>query len=227
MKRSDINRQIAFTKDFFAKHSFKLPPYALWTPEQWQSKGPEVEEIRSRKLGWDVTDFNSGNFVELGLTLFTLRNGSLKDPKNQKMYAEKIMVSLDAQVLPFHFHWMKTEDIINRGGGELVIELFNADQKTEGFLDTPVSVTCDGVRREVRAGASVSLFPGESITLLPYQYHKFYPRKGSGAVMIGEVSSVNDDATDNRFADEIPRYPLLVEDESPVHLLCNEYPPAR
>jgi D-lyxose ketol-isomerase len=227
MKRSEINRHIAFAKEFFARHNFKLPPFAFWTPEEWKAKGPEADEIRSRRLGWDLTDFNLGKFPEMGLTLFTVRNGNLKDPENKKVYAEKIMLALDSQVTPFHFHWMKTEDIINRAGGELVVELYNADRQTEDFTDAPVVVTCDGVRREVKAGGSVILKPGESITLLPYQYHKFYPRKGSGPVMIGEVSSVNDDATDNRFKDPLPRFPSVEEDEPPVHLLCNEYPPAR
>ena len=85
----------------------------------------------------------------------------------------------------------------------------------------PVTVTCDGIRRELHAGATVLLGPGESITLTPYLYHKFYAVEGDG--LIGEVSSVNDDATDNYFLDPLPRFPVVVEDEEAVRLLCTEY----
>ena len=45
----------------------------------------------------------------------------------------------------------------------------------------------------------VRLCPGESITIYPYMYHDFEVEKGSGPVLIGEVSQCNDDNTDNRF----------------------------
>jgi len=227
MKRSEINRQIEFAKEFCEKHHFKLPPFAYWTPEQWKSKGHEVDEIRSRKLGWDVTDFNSGKFFELGLTLFTIRNGNVKDPNNKKNYAEKLLVVHEGQVTPFHFHWIKTEDIINRGAGVLVCELFDGDRKTEQFTQNPIRVSVDGVERDVKPGGIVELQPGDSITLTPYLYHKFYAKKGAGTALIGEVSSVNDDATDNRFHEPLPRYPDVEEDVAAVHLLCNQYPEAR
>ena len=30
------------------------------------------------------------------------------------------------QITPFHFHWLKMEDIINRGGGKWLIQLYRA-----------------------------------------------------------------------------------------------------
>jgi D-lyxose ketol-isomerase len=62
MKRSAINRHIVDAAEFFAQHGFALPPFAFWTPQQWKSKGPEADEIRTRRLGWDVTDFNRGRY---------------------------------------------------------------------------------------------------------------------------------------------------------------------
>lgn len=208
-----------------AEQRFALPPFAFWTPQDWKTIGHEADEIRSRRLGWDLTDFNLGRFDELGLTLFTIRNGRLDDPHNQKTFAEKIMVSGEGQVTPFHFHWQKTEDIINRGGGDLIVELYNSDAG-ERFANTPVRVSCDGVERQVPPGGPVLLRPGESITLIPRVYHKFYARPGTGPVLIGEVSTVNDDATDNRFYEPLPRFPAIEEDQPPLHLLCTEYPPA-
>lgn len=227
MKRSQINREIEHAKSFCAEHGFHLPPFAYWTPQQWKQRGVEADEIRSRRLGWDVTDLGSGNFRETGLTLFTLRNGRLDDPSNQKIYAEKLLISYEKQVVPFHFHWLKTEDIINRGGGVLVVQLYEADRNEEGrFTDAPVRVSCDGVVREVPAGGEVELGPGESITLTPYLYHRFWAKPGHGTALLGEVSSVNDDATDNRFHQPLPRFPSIEEDQPPVHLLCTEYPAA-
>jgi D-lyxose ketol-isomerase len=224
VKRSVINQCIAEASAFFAANRFILPPYAKWAPEEWQQRGSEADEIRTSRLGWDITDFNSGHFDSVGLTLFTLRNGSSDGGKASKIYAEKIMFVGQDQVTPFHYHVRKTEDIINRGGegtGRLVVQLYNSAEDG-GFAQSPVSVTCDGIRRQVEPGGIVILGPGESITLTPYLYHMFYAVDGHG--LIGEVSSVNDDESDNHFKDPLPRYPEIVEDEPPLHLLCNEYP---
>ncbi len=224
MKRSEINRSIGEAAAFFAENRFVLPPYADWTPDEWRRLSSEAEDLRKFKLGWDVTDFNSGNFGEVGLTLFTLRNGP---PAGRgKVYAEKIMFVRENQVTPFHYHVRKTEDIINRGGkgtGKLAVQLYNSSPEG-GLAETPLTVTCDGMRREMAAGATVILGPGESITLTPLLYHKFYAVEGDG--LIGEVSSVNDDATDNYFLDPLPRFPDIMEDEPPVRLLCTEIPGA-
>jgi D-lyxose ketol-isomerase len=222
MKRSEINRRITAAKEFFARHHFYLPQFAYWKPEHWKTLGSEADEIRNCRLGWDLTDFNAGRFESLGLTLFTIRNGRADDPSG-KGYAEKIMIAGEGQVTPWHYHKVKTEDIINRGAGVLAIELYNCDNDGK-FANTPVVVSCDGLLVEIPPGGSVELDPGESITLTPRLYHTFYGKKGAGPCLVGEVSSVNDDATDNFFAEPLPRYPAIVEDEKPIHWLCNEYP---
>ena len=223
MKRSAINQYIAEARDFFARNHFILPPFADLTPRDWSRCGSEVSELLASRLGWDVTDFNSGEFKSIGLTLFTLRNGFPAGQGASKTYAEKIMFVRQGQVTPFHYHARKTEDIINRGGmraGRLAVQLYNSDEDG-GFAQTPVSVVCDGIRRTVEAGTIVTLGSGESITLTPYLYHMFYAVEGDG--LIGEVSSVNDDDADNHFKDPLPRYPEIVEDEPPARLLCTEY----
>lgn len=224
MKRSEINRYIAEADSFFAQNGFALPPFAHWTPGEWRQRAGEADELRAARLGWDVTDFNGGRFASLGLTLFTLRNGMPGSDNPAKTYAEKIMFVRNGQVTPFHYHARKTEDIINRGGkatGRLALELYNSEEKV-GFAQTPVIVSCDGLERHLDAGAKVILGPGESITLPPRLYHTFYAIEAD--CMIGEVSSLNDDATDNFFRDPLPRYPAIVEDEPALRLLCNEYP---
>lgn len=227
MKRSEINEILRWAKDLMARHHFQLPPFALWSPADWQEKGPECEEIRRNMLGWDITDFGRGSFEQFGLVLFTLRNGNDSDPDDPKPYAEKIMAVREQQVCPLHFHWKKMEDIINRGGGNLLIELYNSTAEEQPDERTPVQVSCDGVVRTAPAGAPILLHPGESITLTPGFYHRFYGEPGAGPVLIGEVSAVNDDTTDNRFAEETGRFPRIEEDEPALHYLCSEYPPAR
>lgn len=225
MKRSEVNRKIQSAIGFIGSMNFRLPPFAFWSPEDWSTKGHEVDEIRDNMLGWDITDFGSGDFSKIGLMLFTVRNGSLTDKRYCKTYAEKLMVVEEGQVTPFHFHWKKMEDIINRSGGNLLIQVYNADEN-EDFADTPVTVSVDGTVYEVAAGAIVRLTPGESITLPTRQYHKFWGEQGRGRVLVGEVSMVNDDRTDNRFHDSAGRFPDIEEDEKPLHLLGQEYPRA-
>jgi D-lyxose ketol-isomerase len=226
MKRSQINARIREAEEFFAEHRFVLPPFARWTPREWRERGPEAEEVRAHRLGWDLTDFGSGQFDKIGLLLVTIRNGDSEHPDRTKRYAEKIMIVRENQVTPWHFHWRKWEDIINRGGGSLAIELARATDDESSLSDRAVDVSCDGVVRQIAARGRVVLGPGESITLEPKMYHTFHAQAGNGPVLVGEVSHTNDDDTDNRFLEPLGRFPEIEEDEAPYRLLCNEYPPA-
>jgi len=222
MTRSEIDAIIDNAMAFMSRHRFALPPFAFWSPAQWASKGREADEIRDCMLGWDITDFGLGDFANKGLFLFTIRNGdpaNLKSGKG-KLYAEKLLIAGVEQITPFHFHWLKTEDIINRGGGKLAVQVYNATPD-EGLADTDVVVNTDGWVRTVAAGSVIVLSPGESITLLPYCYHSFWGLEET--VLVGEVSTVNDDNTDNRFYEPIGRFPEIEEDEAPLYLLVNDY----
>ena len=222
MKRSEVNAIIQDADAFIRSRGFHLPPFAYWTPQVWATKGPEVREIVERGLGWDITDFGSGDYRKIGLAVFTIRNGHPENLKRMrgKLYCEKVLVVGVDQVTPMHFHWTKTEDIINRGGGNLVIQLYNATPD-EGLADTDVTVSIDGVWRTVPAGGKVVLTPGESITLVDHCYHEFWA-EGS-PVLAGEVSLVNDDTADNRFYRPVGRFPEIVEDVPPLYLLVQDY----
>ena len=222
MKRSEINKAIKEMEALAAKHGFVLPPFCNWTPKEWETKGIEYDEIRDNMLGWDITDYGLGDFEKVGFALITLRNGNQNNPKYKKVYAEKLLMLKEGQHSPMHFHWNKSEDIINRGGGTLVIHVYN--DKDGELDDSDVLVNADGRSYYVKAGTGVLLHPGESITLWPHQYHDFDVVEGTGDVLIGEVSMCNDDNTDNRFYEPVGRFPEIEEDEEPYRLLCNEYP---
>ena len=227
MKRSEINAHIKEFEALLKKHCFALPPFLSFTPEEWAEKGHEYDEIRDNALGWDITDYGEGNFAKKGLYLITIRDGNVHNKKYTKTYAEKIMMLREGQVSPNHFHWHKMEDIINRGGGNVVFRLWNADRKTEQPLDTDVKIFQDGREYFVPAGSDVILKPGESLSLYPYYYHEFIIQPGTEYAIIGEVSMCNDDNTDNRFYEPLGRFPTIEEDEKPYRLLCTEYPPAK
>lgn len=220
MKRSEINQAIRTAREMMQAHGFRLPPFADYAPQAWQAAERAAEaEILAARLGWDVTDFNLGDFARKGLTLFTLRN---QTATNGKPYAEKILVVGEGQLTPLHYHWHKMEDIINRGGGTLRVQLYGRDAHTD-LLDehTPVTVSVDGRRITVPAGGIVDLQPGESICLTPLLYHAFWAE--GGAVLAGEVSMANDDLHDNRFLEALGRFSHIDEDEAPLHLLCSDY----
>jgi D-lyxose ketol-isomerase len=220
MRRSEINKLITDSIEFFDQMNFRLPQWAFYKPEEWKGKYLNCSEIVDNMLGWDLTDFGSGDFRRCGLILFTIRNGNFK--KDKKPYAEKIMIVEELQETPMHFHWNKMEDIINRGGGNLVLELYNSNEE-EGFSDKTVNIRIDGIMKSVEPGGVVSLSPGESICLEPGLYHRFYGEKGKGKVLVGEVSAVNDDTSDNRFYSHAGRFPDIIEDEKPLHLLVSDY----
>ncbi len=226
MKRSEVNNCIRYMENLIREHGFALPPFCNWTPQEWQDKDHEYDEIRDNMLGWDITDFGQGDWEKVGFALITLRNGNQNNPKYKKVYAEKLLMLKEGQHAPMHFHWNKSEDIINRGGGTLIIHVYN--DKGDGTLDEgDVTVNADGRSYQVPAGTGVELAPGESITLWPHQYHDFDIKPGTGDVLIGEVSMCNDDNADNRFYEEMGRFPTIEEDEEPYRLLCFEYPAAK
>ena len=226
MKRSEINAAIKNMEELINKHGFEIPPFCKWTPQERKVKGSEYDEIRDNRLGWDITDYGLGRFDEVGFALITLRNGNVKNDKYTKSYAEKLLMVKEGQMAPMHFHWNKMEDIINRGGGNVLMTVYNSTEDGE-FADTDVTVHCDGREYTVPAGTKVRLTPGESITIYPRMYHDFTVEEGGGPVLLGEVSQCNDDNTDNRFNPPVGRFPEIEEDEPPYRLLCNEYPAAR
>ena len=221
MNRSDINQIIRDADAFIRSFGYIMPPFAYWTPDQMMAA--EAADMRARGLGWDITDYGQGKFDELGLFLFTTRNGDAADLSKGTgmLYAEKIMISRKDQLSPMHRHIVKAEDIINRGGGTLVIELFDIAPDGSPDRTKDVTVPVDGVLRTLPAGGKLMLAPGESVTLLPGIWHAFW---GEGAdVLIGEVSTVNDDKTDNVFEMDIGRFANVEEDEAPLHLLVSDY----
>jgi D-lyxose ketol-isomerase len=224
MKRSTVNEIIRESDAFIRSFGTILPPFAYWSPAEMKARcADDSRLIRQNFLGWDITDYGQGRFDELGLFLFTARNGSAANVKRGMgiLYAEKIMISKENQISPMHRHNLKTEDIINRGGGRLVLELFKAAPDGSIDDDTDVAVRTDGRMRTMPAGSRLSLDPGESVTLEPDCWHAFWGE--GGAVLIGEVSNVNDDRSDNVFRDPIGRFSAIEEDDAPLHLLVSDY----
>ncbi|MDR2360223.1 MAG: D-lyxose/D-mannose family sugar isomerase [Oscillospiraceae bacterium] len=226
MKRSEINKILTDAYAFIEAKGFRLPVWALTPAAEWAVRGAEYDEIRDLGLGWDVTDYGHGKFAEIGLTLFTIRNGSASDPRYPKPYAEKLLITRENQVCPCHFHQRKREDIINRGGGILCMRLWQSSEDG-GLSADNFEVNSDGVNMTMRPGDILRLAPGESVTLTPGLYHSFWAEAGGGTVLAGEVSSVNDDLSDNHFYTEQARFPVIEEDESPLWLLCSEYKSAK
>ncbi len=221
MKRSEINRNIEYARKVWAEHGWHLPPFASYRPQDWAGREEEKSQLAARMLGWDLTDFGSGDFYRTGLLLFTLRNGRL-DGADEQPYAEKLMLVRENQVTPCHFHWSKMEDIINRGGGVLCVELHESEPD-ESLSERDVRVMIDGSFHTYPAGSVVRIEPGSSITMHRGLYHAFWGEEGKGDVVVGEVSKVNDDTKDNRFLLPTGRFPAIEEDEAPIALLCSEY----
>jgi D-lyxose ketol-isomerase len=206
MNRSEVNEILRQGSAFIRSFGYVMPPFADWEPDRMRRAPQDAPDIVSRRLGWDVTDFGQGRFDDLGLFLFTVRNGNAADLAQGRgmVYAEKIMISRNNQYTPMHRHNIKAEDIINRGGGDLVLELFAAAPDGGIDPDAAVTVPCDGVPYTLPAGGHLRLRPGAD-------------------VLIGEVSTVNDDLTDNVFRDPVGRFSDIIEDEEPWRLLVADY----
>lgn len=227
MKRSEIDGAILWALGLIKEQRFFLPPFGYRSAREWKETADE-DSVKALMLGWDVTDFGIGDFKKTGAVLFTLRNGTPSG--HGTPYAEKLIMFSQGQSLPFHYHIEKTEDIINRGGGVLFVTLFNADTtktpdggKYPADAQNEVFVSTDGRKRSVPAGGTIELAPGESITLRPFVYHMLGSKEGRGDLLAGEVSSINDDMTDNVFLTPLPRFTTIEEDTERRFVLCNEY----
>ena len=220
MKRSEINQAIKFAKEMMEKFSWTLPHWGYWSNEDYQNKTDLKKYLNKHQMGWDVTDFGKGNFNEQGITLFCVRNG-IQGDANDKPYAEKLLFMQEGQEIPFHSHKIKLEDIINRGGGDLAIEFLEVDEKDQE-LSNKISVLVDGEKILLDPYEPLILKKGQSVTVERNIFHKFYAVKGSGMVMAGEVSQVNDDNNDNYFLEPVGRFSEIQEDELPLHPLWNE-----
>jgi D-lyxose ketol-isomerase len=231
LTRSTINRSIRDALIVAEHFGFALPPYASWTPDQWDQAGPEHDEIRDCMLGWDVTDFGSGRFSEIGRVLFTLRNGRTNDPRYPKPYAEKLLIDPENQRAPAHFHRSKREDIICRHGGNILVQLTRATSEG-GWSEDPFAIQVNGETKQLSPREIVRLTPGESLTIPPGTIHQFWAEEGTGWECDGqryslssEISSVCDDWNDNVFFEPwAVRFPEVVEDEPQQFYLCHEYP---
>ncbi|MEM9709426.1 MAG: D-lyxose/D-mannose family sugar isomerase [Pseudomonadota bacterium] len=225
MKRSRINDIMAEADAMIRAHGFALPPFAYWSPDAFKSRVVDgsARYIAEARMGWDITDYGQCDFDALGLFLFTLRNGQLSDLERGRgmVYAEKLLISEEDQLSPMHTHVIKSEDIINRGGATLVVELYGSDDAGNFAEDRGGMVRCDGIERSFAPGEILKFAPGESVTLNPGHWHAFWGEGGS--VLIGEVSTVNDDETDNIFREPLGRFSTIEEDADPTHLLVSDY----
>jgi D-lyxose ketol-isomerase len=224
VRRSEINDIIRRSASFMEGHGFSLPPFAYWSPEELQARATsDAAAIVSGRLGWDVTDYGKGNFARHGLVLFALRNNSSSAAGSSPDagYAEKLMICASNQSCQLHKHAAKSGDIVNRGGGMLVVRVFGS--RPDGPPDemTDVVVTSDGQRRALKAGASLRLAPGASVTLPAGLWHAFGAEDGD--VLVGEISTLNDDHSDNFFTEPVGRFLTVDEDTVAERLLVSDY----
>ncbi len=223
MKRSEINREIKFALEVLEENKFYLPRIAYFNKNNWETHKVEQRLAIENGMGWDVTDYGQGRFDEFGLCVFTLRNGNMKSAQSHIPYSEKVLVMKPGQRLPLHMHITKIEDIINRGGATLMIQMYNSLDEYTVDYESRVTVYLDAVEKVVDPGEIIQVKPGESITIRSGQYHKFWADKDGKFLICGEVSTVNDDSVDNRHVEDITRFIEIEEDEPPIALLKNEY----
>ena len=220
MKRSEINQAIIESKKMMENYSWVLPQWGYWSKDDYINEPSVSKYLKDHQMGWDVTDFGKGLFNEQGITLFCIRNG-IQGNAQAKPYAEKLLFMREGQEIPFHSHKVKLEDIINRGGGDLAIEFVRVNEHLKEKNEN-INILVDGVQVEIEPHEPLILKRGQSVTVERNIYHKFYAVKGTGMVMAGEVSQVNDDNNDNYFLEPVGRFTQIEEDEQPIHPLWNE-----
>jgi D-lyxose ketol-isomerase len=211
VKRSFIDQRIDAMLALCDRHGVKLPPFALWGEARYRADASAATRISEAGLGWNIVEFAPGAFAREGLALFTLRMGDWRRLASGRgrLYAEKAMMAEDGQRTPHHYHIVKTEDVLNRGGARFVIELFKVD-RAGAPLKERFQALKDATMLDLAPGDRVRLEPGESLVLEPFVAHAFWAE--GGTTLAGEVSLANDDLGDNYFLPPPAAAAPIVED---------------
>lgn len=196
MKRSEINRALAWAEELLAQAGIRLPRYAYWDMDKWAENKEQLDNIRERQLGWDVTDY--------GAVCYTLRNG--------EPCRERCILMREGQRAPLCVQTKRAE-LIHRAGGLLSVELWRADANGVP-TDAPVTLRSDGLERTLPAGGELLIYPGDSLSLVPGMAYSFGPKPGYGDIVLSELAQPGRDAVAAMEIDE---------DERVLHPLCHEY----
>ena len=159
MRRTDINSAIKWAEELAKEHHITLPCFANYAPDKAIFSEPHRANMKATMLGWDVTDFGTGDFSKVGAVLFTVRNGSVYDSKIGTPYAEKYIFLKDGneQEIPLHYHVQKTEDIINRAGGVFCCQLAIQDEngRPDAEIEVDGNVSIPNAINMKNAGANI------------------------------------------------------------------------
>jgi D-lyxose ketol-isomerase len=222
MKRSFMDSQIEAMLKLCDRHGVRLPPFSLWGEKDSRANAADASRIAAGGLGWNVVEFKPGAFATEGLTIFTLRMGDWRElgTGRGRLYAEKAIMSADGQRAPHHYHVVKTEDVVNRGGARFVVELVKVDRNGQPVKERFRALK-DVAMLDLGPGDRVRLEPGESLTLEPYVAHAFWAE--GGTALAGEVSLANDDASDNYFVPALPPPAPIAEDAPARFVTVRDY----
>ena len=211
MLRSEINQIIKKSKSYFNKNNFFLPAWSNWPLNEWKKNINFAKIAHQSQIGWDITDFGKNNFHKEGAVLFSTK--MVKRYNKLITYSEKLLLLMPNQKIPFHFHKKKTEDIINRCNGVLEMGLYASDSHFKRKKDSFI-LNIDSIPNKIKPNEKIFLHPGQSITIKPYLCHYLKSsNKNKKTLIVGEVSSLNDDNTDNYFPDKNLRFTKIEEDE--------------
>ena len=128
MKRSRVNEIIREADAFIRSFGYVMPPFAYWTPDELQGAPAAPASSTPGSAGTSPTTARATSTSSACSCSPCATAAPPISPRGSGMlYAEKIMISRKDQLSPMHRHDVKAEDIINRGGGTLVLELFSRD----------------------------------------------------------------------------------------------------
>ena len=222
MKRSFVDARIDAMLALCERHGVRLPAFAHWRDEDYRADPAAARRILEGGLGWNVVEFKPGCFAQTGLSVFTLRMGDWRQLSQGRgrLYAEKVLLAEDGQRTPHHYHIVKTEDIVNRGGARFVVELFKVD-RAGSPLKERFRALKDVKTLDLEPGAKVTLEPGESLTLDPFVAHAFWAE--GGATLAGDVSLANDDRADNLFLPPLGPSAPIEEDTARKYVTVRDH----
>jgi len=234
MKRSEIDSAIERAIKNAKNFGVALPAWVEWPSQQFEAN---ADGIRHQKLGWKVVDFGVGDFEHCGLVILALCSSLLDDAGEPlakpvrvgdydypvTSFSRKYLFVQAGQTEPHHFHRQKArKEVSVIAGAPVRFELAWAENDTT-LSSLDVNVAVDGIWHSLPAGGTVTISPGETITLPGNLSHIISVAEGGPDTIMMETSTANNDRSDNIFPFMTPTSKPVIEDAKARYQLLDEH----
>ena len=182
MQRSEVNCLQREALRAFAEHRFALPPFATWNEAEWRNNPEAACYCHAHQMGWDITDFGSGDFAPRARDL--PRPERRQGFSTEKPYAKPPVVprSTRRRIISTASRWRTSSAAAAQPDPELA-------KYVDGALaEQPVTVTVDDGSASPAPASRSSASPARASPSPARSGTAFTPKRATGRVRRGGLA---------------------------------------